>query len=192
MGLLKRNFGKGNAGTATVVGGSRLPVAPKRQYMPDELPSTDIIRIFNTDWLRRDMSSGAVHLAVGQATDAMRMYPDQAQFMGVARALAEYVQRALGPSAADRAIFQELAYSVALGCGFALLESASGQLRPGLVHPTIWNAMVLSQVHGQNEEVDPAFHHSLNKAREGGYVATRHQLPPEVIFRRCDFASQLH
>lgn len=133
------------------------------------------------------MASGALSRAVRQANEILPGHPNEDQVNARIAALAAYVQGALGDAASGPPIFQELFYSVWLGFGFELLELASGQQLPQLVHPTIWNAMVFTATQAQSDGVDPALQNAYDKAREGGYVASRHQLAPEEVFSGCAF-----
>ena len=104
-------------------------------------------------------------------------------------ALVKHGQSSVRDAAVAEAISDDLFYEIWLGMGFGLLEQLSGQVRPGLVHPSIWNGMVYAgTVAAAGEtQVSPVVREVLAKAREGGYSAFRHQLTPGEVFAHCDF-----
>ena len=166
-----------------------LPSAPRHLYMPDELPSTDVARMYDVEWLNKQMQSGTAACSFEQANVILRGHPKEDRISSVTLALTKHVQSLMSVTAVAEAIETDLFYAIWLGIGFGLLEERSGQRLPDVLHPSIWNGMVLAGTLGASEtEVPQDVRYVVTKAREGGYSAQRHHfLTPGEVFARCDF-----
>ena len=179
---------------STVSGGSptsawSLPPAPRHLYMPDELPSTDVARVFNVEWLDKEMQSGTAAAAFEQANVILRGHPQEARVMSVTVALTQHVQSLMRDTVVAEAIQTDLIYAAWLGIGFGLLEERSGRRLQDVMHPSIWNGLLFVDTVGAPEtQVPEGARYVLTKAREGGYSAQRHNhLIPSDVFAHCDF-----
>jgi hypothetical protein len=190
MGFLKRRSHESKTGPGALEALPwSLPPAPRKLYMPDALPSTDGVRIFNAEWLIHDTGSGMINSANAQANMILRGLPKEQLITSAVLDLTKYVQSKMGDSELAETLYVDLFNAVWLGGGFALLEQMSGQLLSGLVHPSIWNAMVYEGTVESRESQRPVGAGLvLSKAREGGYSALRHQMAPGQVFADCDFA----
>ena len=190
MGFLKRRSHESKA----IAGASKaspwsLPPAPRKLYMPDALPSTNGVRVFNAEWLDHEMGSGTIGSTFEQANMILRGHQKEDQINLGILGLTKHVQSKMGNPELAEALKTDLSYALWLGAGFALLEQMSGQLLSGLVHPSIWNGMLYADTLESREGQVPAGARFVtSKAREGGYSALRHQLAHEEVFADCDFA----
>ena len=190
MGFLKRRSHESKVSPgASKASPWSLPPAPRKLYMPDALPSTDGVRIFNADWLIHETGSGMINSANAQANMILRGHPKEDQITSAILGLTKHVQSKMGDPELAETLKADLSYAVWLGVGFALLEQMSGQLLSGLVHPSIWNAIVYEEtVESRESQVPAGARFVTSKAREGGYSALRHQMAPDEVFADCDFA----
>lgn len=190
MGFLKRHSHESKASPGASKGSLwSLPPAPRKLYMPDALPSTNGVRVFNVEWLDHEMGSGTIDSAFEQANMILRGHPKEDQITSAILGLTKHVQSKMGDPELAETLKADLSYAVWLGVGFALLEQMSGQLLSGLVHPSIWNGMVyVDTVESRESQVPAGARFVTSKAREGGYSALRHQMAPDEVFADCDFA----
>ena len=190
MGFLKRHSHESKASPgASNASPWSLPPAPRKLYMPDALPSTDGVCVFNVEWLDHEMRSGTINSAFEQANMILRGHPKEEQITSAILGLTQHVQSKMGDSELAESLFEDLYYAVWVGVGFALLEQMSGQLLAELVHPSIWNGMVyVGTVESPESQVPEGACFVTSNAREGGYSALRHQLAPDEVFADCDFA----
>ena len=165
-----------------------LPPAPRDLYMPDELPSTEVGRMYNVEWLEKEMALGTFTAAFDQANLILRGHPKEDRISSVTSALTKHVQSLMRDRAVATAAEADLIYAVWLGVGFGLLEEVSGLRMPDVVHPSIWNGMTFADSLGDRATQPKEVRLVLTKAMEGGYSAERHNLmTPDEVFAGCDF-----
>ncbi|AXG12280.1 hypothetical protein DN585_01460 [Intrasporangium calvum] len=162
-----------------------VPDARLGEYVSDRLPTTEEVRVAVVERLPGEMASGALLRVAEQASEILKHHPNEPDIVGCAKGLGGYLRGRSGLPASE---LEDLIFRVWLGVGFHLLEDASKAQREGLVHPTIWNAMVVASMGDGEEASDGRISRVYSIARDGGYSAYRHRLMAEDVFQACDFS----
>lgn len=187
MGLFKRRAQSPSQRRAGHSASDRwwLPEAHRSEYVTDRLPTTGEVRVAVVERLPGEMASGDLLRVAEQASEILKHHPNEPDILGCAKGLGGYLRGHSGLPASE---LEDLIFRVWLGVGFHLLEDASRAQREGLVHPTIWNAMVVASMGDREEASDGRVARVYSIARDGGYSAYRHRLMAEDVFQGCDFS----
>lgn len=154
-----------------------LPRVKVREYYQLQVPSTSMLTMPNFGLMKFEDNHGDLERALGASVEAFMNPTNKALVIGIiGKYLQGYIQK-MELSLNEEAT-EFLARFIGIGCGMALVESASGLMIEGKVHPSIQNVFTRAIINLSDKQREAFqsvenYEHVIEKAIEIGYVGSR-------------------